>query len=108
LQLWSPLPKSQSSLSFRTLLKQVFAKTKLGDTPLRLHPFSNLQVLEHPSPLFVFESSHSSGEVIIPFPHFIKQSCPYGQLYPASIVQVDEQPSPLAAFPSSQVSGETT
>lgn len=107
-QVLSPLPKSQSSLSFTTLFPHVFANTKFGDSPVRLYPFSNLQVLEHPSLLFKFPSSHSSGGVITEFPHLMKQSCPYGQSYPASIVQVDEQPSLSAAFPSSQVSEETT
>ena len=70
---------------------------------------SILQELEHPSPLRVFPSSHSSPASTLPLPHMTTEV--HGWLPPqpqndqhASTLHELEQPSPLKALPSSHSS----
>ena len=97
----------------------------LSEPPVQVYMVSILQVEEHPSPLAVFVSSHSSLVCLRSSPHIASQASlagfgvspptqrvqvsieevvPPAQAYIASIVQVPLQPSPLIRAPSSHSS----
>lgn len=79
----------------------------LTDVESHVYPVSIKHPLEHPSPLKVFPSSHSSVPRRKPSPHIAlhvsyDDDVPPLHVYPNSSEQVEEHPSPLAVLPSSQ------
>src|SRR3989344_5824768 len=72
---------------------------------------SRLQLAEHPSPLTVFPSSHSSlptenqsPQIVLQTLMSLVQTLPPAHVHPFSTTQSGEHPSPLTVFPSSQYS----
>jgi len=75
-------PSSQTSGLFQLPLPQTAHKLK-GFVMSQLELASFTHKLEHPSPLFVFPSSHSSGATLVLFPHVKMQGVlTTGQEYP--------------------------
>src|SRR3989338_6259744 len=69
---------------------------------------SRLQLAEHPSPLTVFPSSHSSlptenqsPQIVLQTLMSLVQTLPPAHVHPFSTTQSGEHPSPLTVFPSS-------
>lgn len=82
----------------------------VGEPPIQVYPDSTMQLLDHPSPLIVFPSSHPAEEYRLPSPHKSSHSvagileATVEQLKPDSSLHILDHPSFDTEFPSSHSS----